>query len=339
MGGRPGEAEVLGAQVPRRRGDPTAEAQAIREGAALLAAPWERVLEVTGPDAAGFLHVLLTQHVRGLAVGTAAPAALATRKGHLVADLTVFRSAEDRFLLRVAAPFAEALRAQLESHRILEDVDFGWRQEGPGAHLLVGPLAAQVATEVARHPAFALLLPIREITSEDRLLLPSPDGEARLVDACVHAGARVVGWDAFDRRRIELGRAWFGLDADGDRLVPEPGFDDRIHYDKGCYLGQEPLARLHFRGRPNWGLVLLFANERSPLVAGVALRDAEGEEVGWVTSVAPEPSTADGAASGTPETAGTLALGFLHRRFRESGAAEVHAADGPTLGWRPATKS
>lgn len=339
------EALVLAARVPRHCGDPAAEALAVREGAALLFAPWERVLDVSGPDAAGFLHVLLTQHVRSLAVGAAVPAALATRKGHLVADLTVFRAAEHHFSLRVAAPFAAELRTQLEKHQVMEDVEFAWHQEGGGAFLLVGPRAAAVAEELVRSAsAPGVVLPIRELTAEDRLLLAAPGREAALVDSCVRAGARVTGWDAFDRRRIELGRAWFGIDADGDRLVPEPGFGDRIHYDKGCYLGQEPLARLHFRGRPNWALAILLAMESGPLATGAVLRDAAGEEVGWVSSVAPgrigptEPGAGRNlGVSLRPETAHTLALGFLHRRLRESGAEEIYLESGFALRWLDAT--
>ena len=323
IGGEPGGATVLDHRVPLSLSDPQIEALAVREGAALLAAPWERVLDVNGPDASGFLHNLLTQHVRDLEVGASVPAALATRKGHLVADLTVHRAGPNRFRLRMPSLVAREVRDVLEKHQIMEEVDFGWPYEDPDAFLLVGPRAALVLEAVG--PRLAALgsspVPVRELSNSDAVLLFEAAFRTPIEELCVHAGAVLVGWKAFDRRRIELGRAWFGIDADAERLVPEPGFDDRIHYDKGCYLGQEPLARLHFRGRPNWALVLLVGESCPGPLPGTDLLDESGDRIGWVTSVSPGDTD-------------VVALGYLHRRFRESGVETVRDGEGRSFAWK-----
>lgn len=326
---------VLGYALPRSVSAPHDEYEAVRRKAAWLPAPWERVLEVSGPDAASFLHNMLTQHIRGIDVGSFVPAALASRKGHLVADLTVHRAADHLFRLRVPE-FASLEVAQvLERHQIMEDVTFRFPYDDPDGLLLVGPHSATVLEAV--RPLLAdsgvTVLPIRELTESDALLVFQRVSGDRVRELCTRAGALPVGWRSFDRRRIELGRAWFGIDADQERLVPEPGFDDRIHYQKGCYLGQEPLARLHFRGRPNWGLVRLTAPGTAAVESGADLVDGTSERVGWVTSVAPgadEPAMDGGEAEDE-----VLALGYLHRRFRESGAETVALREGSTLRWAP----
>jgi tRNA-modifying protein YgfZ len=141
----------------------------------------------------------------------------------------------------------------------------------------------------------------------------APDGSSTET-----AGTLPVGWDAFDRARIDAGRAWMGLDVDAERLVPEPAWDDHVSYTKGCYLGQETLARLHYQGRLNWRLARFdWAGPGVP--HGTDLRDTGGDRQGWVTSVQ---DRKDGCRS----------LGFLHRRVWE-GALVLALPDGRSLNW------
>ncbi|MEZ4650772.1 MAG: hypothetical protein R3E97_18720 [Candidatus Eisenbacteria bacterium] len=308
-----GTVRVLGYDVRRVVSSEAEERTALGSAAGVLHAPWERLLEVRGPDAASFLHVLLTQHIRGLSVGDRVRAALANRKGHLEADLVVHRAGEDRFLLRVPSIAAERVWMVLETHRILEDVSFHWPYDDPDAFLVLGPDARRIVSAATHHDGGAdgpcgdeprtadpgadgprgdepignaTPMPVDEVGPDDVLLVFERDGREAVLDRLREAGAAAIGWDTFDRLRIERGRAWFGIDADEERLVPEPGYGDRIHYDKGCYLGQEPLARLHFRGKPNWELVRLHSSSDDAPPKGTALVDADGERVGWLTSAA-----------------------------------------------------
>jgi folate-binding protein YgfZ len=100
---------------------------------------------------------------------------------------------------------------------------------------------------------------------------------------------RPVGWAAFNACRIEVGRPLFGIDFDQTVLPAETGQLDRaVSFTKGCYPGQEPVARLHFRGHPNRGLrvVALDAGELPAYDAELAL---DGKPVGRVTSAAADP--------------------------------------------------
>ncbi len=115
-----------------------------------------------------------------------------------------------------------------------------------------------------------------------------------------------VGWSAFNLGRIRAGTAWFGLDGGEERLVPEILSEDRISFDKGCYLGQETIARLRSRGQANWRLARLKIAGSRPPDPGTDLLSAGGDRVGWITSCEQAPG------------GDCPALGYLHRRAREA---------------------
>lgn len=351
-------ATVLGFSVPRRL---SPEDDRRIETAALLPAPWERRVIVTGRDAARFLHNMLTQDVTGMAISSVRPTALADRKGHAIAEGWLWRSEESRFVLRIAEPYVSVVLDLLDRHRIMEKVEWtvppvgspfllvgpqagavlGVGDAGPGsqagaivdvgearadsragAALGAGDAGAQTGSapgveEGGQLPAFgddACWMRVKEITPNDRVVfasIPPATTSAWLT------GALPVGWDAFDRARIEAGRAWMGLDVDSERLVPEPGWEDHISYSKGCYLGQETLARLHYQGRLNWRLSRL-SWSGPPVPSGTELVSEDktegGSRLGWITSI-------------QPSGGGCRALGFLHRRVEE-GSIGLYLPDG-----------
>ncbi|MCA9728569.1 MAG: hypothetical protein KC729_12850 [Candidatus Eisenbacteria bacterium] len=294
-------------------------------GAAWIEAPWERAITVTGKDAARFLHNLLTQDVLGMAVGSTRPAVLADRKGHLVAELWIWREEESRLRLRTAAPTIDAVLDVFARHRVMERVEWSVRPDPSFAVLVCGREAGFAlgidpglgGGALADCGPDGLWFRVRELTPEDVVIVADAD-RADTVRAHLHAVVP-IGWETFDRARIEAGRAWMGIDADGDRLVPEPGWDDRISYTKGCYLGQETLARLHYQGRLNWSLerISWMGETVDP---GTDLRDPGGDRVGWVTSA---------RASGDR----VVALGYLHRRAREE-SLPVSLPDGRVVSRR-----
>jgi folate-binding protein YgfZ len=266
---------------------------------------------------------MLTQDVVGMPIASVRPVALADRKGHAIAEGWVWREESDRFVLRIAAPFVPILLDVFDRHRIMERLEWSVPPAGT-PFLLVGAQAASTLggqeAEGGRLPELgeeACWIRVQEITPSDRVVfgtVPFPIAAARL------PGALPVGWDAFDGARIDAGRAWMGLDVDSERLVPEPGWEDHISYAKGCYLGQETLARLHYQGRLNWRLSRLHWS--GPSVArGCELRDSTATgRLGWVTSA-------------QPHRTGCRALGFLHRRVREE-SIELFLPDG-----RPVTEA
>lgn len=315
----PDSLDVRGTSVPASVLSPPEEYEALREGWGILPAPFDALVEVTGEDRRAFLQNLLTQDVQSLAPGQTRPAAQADRRGHLEADLWI-QEAVERFWVRVPAPRVTSLLATWDKYRITEQVE--WRlREDVRAYLIVGPgvgshvprsatadpieersTAASVAFERA-----LCRLDGREITEHDSCVFVHRE-DASAFEAALAALPEPptrVGWRAFNRMRIEAGRAWDGIDIHGDRIVPETGLGDRIDYRKGCYLGQETLARLHYLGRPNWTLTRFALSEAPDRVAPVDLFDDQDRRSGWLTSWEVE-----GACS--------CALGYVHRRVMEA---------------------
>jgi folate-binding protein YgfZ len=317
-------ARVLGTEAVADFGDERAEHAAVRSGAGILPAPWERYLRVTGRDARALLQNLLTQDIASLAPGRSAPAALASPKGHLLCPLRVLARDDGSFDLRVQSDRIARLVEALDRHRIREQASWTARPEG-AAFLLLGPGAGALGRalgldleegtreggEASPFGPEALWMRVRETGSSDLLIFLPPDQLGRFWEASRAAvpPGRPVGWSAFNLARIEAGRAWFGLDADEHRLVPEPGYDDHVSYTKGCYLGQETLARLHHLGKLNWKIRTLAIEGEAPPVRGVDLLTTGSDRVGWITSVARHPA------------GGFRALGYLHRRFLENPGA------------------
>jgi len=101
--------------------------------------------------------------------------------------------------------------------------------------------------------------------------------------ALTEAGATPAGWAALDAVRIETGIPAYGADVD-ERVMPlECGLADTVDFDKGCFIGQEALAKMHNRGQPRRHLVGLLVDSAEPLPAGAAVL-ADDKDIGWVTS-------------------------------------------------------
>jgi folate-binding protein YgfZ len=122
---------------------------------------------------------------------------------------------------------------------------------------------------------------------------------------------------AWEILRIEAGRPRYGVDVDEDRLILEAGMDDAVSLTKGCYLGQEVVARATSRGHINRKLVGLRLDGSRPAAAGAKLSGAERPEAGVITS------------SVISTRLGPIALGYVHRSLWEEGTElTVHDADG-----------
>jgi aminomethyltransferase len=249
--------------IPDHCGDAEAEYVALGRGCGLLPAPWESLLVVEGEESAGFLQAMLTQDVTGMPPGATRPAALADRKGRWLADLSVHRDGE-RFLLRLRSDRAARVCEVFEKHRFAERVDWTDAASESRPFLLLGPRARGVLRGLGvdeaqgdraggrLHPAAGgYWMQVREVGANDVALFPPAEDAPRLraqLEAIPDA-PREVGAIAFHARRIEAGTPWHGLDGDETRLVSECVPDERVSFTKGCFLGQETIARVHYRGR------------------------------------------------------------------------------------------
>jgi folate-binding protein YgfZ len=219
-----------------------------------VAARERAFVRVAGPDAADYLQRMVSNDVAALGVGGACPALLLTPKARVIAPLVVWRRGEDDFLLLTEPELGEAVHALLTRMR----------------------LRAECEIEPEEHES-ALVF------GGDGIPTDVP-GAAEALDAGLEP---TLSAEESELRRIEAGAPRWGREID-DRILPAEAGLDRTHvsFSKGCYPGQEPVARLHFRGHPNRTLRVLELDEVPPYDAELVL---EGKAVGRVTSAARRP--------------------------------------------------
>jgi folate-binding protein YgfZ len=120
-------------------------------------------------------------------------------------------------------------------------------------------------------------------------------------------GIRPVGWEAFNANRIEAGIPLYGIDMDENNLLLEAGLLSAVSFTKGCYMGQEIVARATYRGQVNWKLSGLLLPDSVPLT-GRTVVQKDGKEVGRVTS-----------STYSPALNRAIAMGYLRREVLEPG--------------------
>jgi folate-binding protein YgfZ len=224
---------------------------------------------VDGPDAAPFLQGLLTNDVAGLGAGSSCHALMLDSSGHVQADVRVARTAEDGFTIVADTGHGASLAALLDQFHFSEDVD------------IIGPEPFAMVTLVGpatTNPAGAdLTLPGRIPGTQDLI-----GSDAAAIIAA--AGAEPAAEGLAEALRIEAGVPRFGVDHTRANLVQEAGLETTaVSFDKGCYLGQETVARVHYRGQVNRRLAGVALD--GPADPGAALL-VEGRTVGTLTSVA-----------------------------------------------------
>jgi folate-binding protein YgfZ len=290
-----------------------------RERAAL--APLARgTLDVTGPKRQDFLHSMLSNEVQGLGPGQGRRAASMTAKGSLQALLRVLVD-KSVVVLETEQDRLEPVLRTLEFHKVGAPVRFALA--GTGVLALFGPQAAAVlgragaeAVPAADEAHVSLELggaPARLVRASDLpgagFVVHAPLGALDAVAAALReAGAEPIGREALDALRVESLVPWYGSDVAEDNLLHETGLLQALHSStKGCYVGQEVIARLEGRGG-NVNKALRRLRLSAPVVASTPLT-AEGKEVGWLTTVAVSPRH------------GPIALGYVHRSHFAPGSA------------------
>lgn len=291
---------------------------AARAGAALIALPERALLAVSGAMRQKFVHGLVSNDVLGRAAGEGCLASLMDVKGHLLAFFRVL-ACDHALRLELPAARLEALRALFEHYRVAAPVKFAPEPEIVMA--LVGPAAGDVLARAGvltppegreRHVETVLAgRAVRVVRAGD---LPgagfvlhvdreaAADGEQALFDA----GACRLERAALDALRVEHGRPWYGFDVGEDNLLHETGLVAELHSaSKGCYVGQEVIARLEARGG-NVSRALRGLRLERPAERGAALL-AGDDTVGEVTTAAVSPRL------------GPIAMAYVHRKHFEPG--------------------
>ncbi len=311
-----------GREMPESYGDPEAEYRALCEGAGVLDRSSRARIEVSGTDRTSFLHGLLSNDVARLREGEGMYALLLTPRGMLVSDLLLYHLG-DRFLLDVPPERGEAVAGKLDMFVLSSDVTVSPGGGDRGLLTLAGPGAGRLLEAVGLSPpgerygcargdvgGRPVVLGRHDHLGVDGFDLHLPAGATGEVFAALcDAGAVPVGWRAAETVRILRGVPRYGAELREGLLPPEVGFlvERAISYTKGCYLGQETIARVKTHGRVNRELRrLVFQGGR--ILGPGALLTREGAKAGVVTS-----------ACLPPDRDRAVGLGFVSRKLLEAG--------------------
>ncbi|MDJ0786829.1 MAG: glycine cleavage T C-terminal barrel domain-containing protein [Myxococcota bacterium] len=287
--------------------------------------PGRGLIQVSGSERTRWLDGMLTNDIQALEKGTPGAgcfALLLTRQGRVVADLHVL-ALEDELWLELEAGAVADVVERLDKMIIADDVRLRDARDAVERLAVEGPVAADVlaraGVDVAGLPADHFLegaiagvsVRVAAFAFTGALgfqLFVPPGGSDAIVDALGGAGAGAGSPETFERLRIEAGTPWLGRELDESVLPAEARLERAISTTKGCYTGQEVVARLRSRDRRNHVLVgLRFEAELA--APGTTLSDTAGKRIGEVTSSVDSPRF------------GAIGLGFVRHEHAEPGTA------------------
>jgi folate-binding protein YgfZ len=288
------------------------EQDILRTGCGLLDRSERGKLALTGPEAKAFLHGQVTNDVEGLQPGEGCYAAFLTHKGKMQGDLRVLNTGDELWLDTERATL-QPLFTMINRYKLGSDLELHKRTLQQGLLSLIGPDARAIAgaedlPEREHSNAAGEIdgIPARMVATDVGVdLVCDAERTEELAEALRARGARDVSDDAAETLRVERGRPRFGLDMDESTIPQEAGLNERaVSFTKGCYIGQETVARLHYRGKPNRHLRGLRLS--GPAEPGAELRLGE-KVVGRVGTVAAERALAIVRREAQPGA--TLAVG------------------------------
>ncbi|MGI5398086.1 YgfZ/GcvT domain-containing protein [Streptomyces sp. CA-135486] len=263
--------------VAAHYGDLFREQRALANGTGLVDLSHRGVVTVTGDDRLSWLHLLLTQHVSELPAGQATEALILSAHGHIEHALYLVDDGETVWA-HVEPGTQEALIGYLESMKFFYRVEVADRtEEFAVVHLPAGSIA-EAPDGVA----------VRETPHGRDLFLPRAD-----LESSAAANGPAAGILAYEALRIESHRPRVGFETDHRTIPHELGWiGSAVHLEKGCYRGQETVARVHNLGKPPRRLVFLHLDGSEVHLPGhgtpirLAAEGAEGRQLGFVTTSA-----------------------------------------------------
>src|SRR5688572_5371963 len=300
-----------------------AEYEALRRRAIVVNRSHRARMRFTGAKAGDVLTGLLTNDVGALLPGQGQYAAALTAKGKVVADLRVLRL-EDGYLTDASPRSREGWNGIVKKYvnpRLATYVDESASLQALGVfgaqaryvveqitgigHSALALLPAYSHVQVANHGATMIVMRAPELELEGYELFVPAEHHGTVWDAAIAARATPAGLAAWEIARVEAGRPEHGIDMDDTTIAQEANLEElgAISYTKGCYTGQETVARVHFRGHVNRMLRGLRASGTTPPAYLAALFDSSGKAVGEVHSTASSPRL------------GGIALGMLRREI------------------------
>ena len=294
----PGAVQIEGGAVAAHYGDPLREQRTLAEAAGLVDRSDRDVLAIPGADRLSWLHSLTSQHLDRLADGAGTESLILSPQGHVEHHL-VLADLGGTTWADVEPGTGAALHTFLDRMRFLLRVEPALVTDAWAVLSLVGPTTPDVlraaGLDVPEAPFEVRPLergfvrrmpPLGDDVAAVDLVVPRADLRA-VADRLLGAGATPAGFDAYEALRVEARRPRFGVDTD-HRTIPNelPWLATAVHLDKGCYRGQETVARVHNLGRPPRRFVLLHLDGVSEVLAEPGTPVLAGtREVGRVGSV------------------------------------------------------
>jgi glycine cleavage system T protein len=308
--------ESDGWQVPASYGDELFEYAAVRErGAGVIDFSPRGRFQVRGSEAVQFLNGLITNDMKTLAENQWMPAVFPNVQGRLLAYVRVARL-KDEFLIDTEAATHETVLKTIQRFTLAGDFHLTdltkqtalLSVQGKQAAEIVGYVLGETQLGLSRNGVVEIEWQQKSLTvlrathtAEDGFdIIVSADQATPLWDAFVNAGATPVGHKALDRLRIEAGVPRYGIDMDETNVVTETGLDEAVSYTKGCYIGQEIIARIKYRGHVAKKLVGLFFDRAMKIDKDAKIMSTDDKEIGRVTS-----------STLSPHLGFTIALGYV----------------------------
>jgi glycine cleavage system T protein len=322
-----------GQEMPRSYGNPVLEHQAVRKQSGLIDQSHRGKLRLKGKDRTDFLHGMVTNDIKKLTPGNGLYAVFTNDKAKMLSDGRIYCLA-DGLWIDLEPEVTGKIQKHLDKYTLVSDVTIENLTEAFGLLSIYGPSSHGIITQmIGSEPptkdystmTFSLdgvqtFAARNEITGEAGYDLCIPiDRMAptwnRLIGMGGPYGLRPVGLDALDSLRIEAGIPRYGIDMDESNFPMEAGLEKRaISYTKGCYIGQETIARADAQGRMNRKLMGLELTAKTVPAKGLPIRapstisGTPDRVIGTVTS-----------AVESPTLGRVIAMGYLHRDFAEPG--------------------
>lgn len=262
-------------------------------------------LEVTGADRASFLHNLCTNNVKGLTAGHGCEAFFCNAQAKIQAYVDLFCLLES-FVIETVSGQSKPLLAHLDRYLFREQIKLQDRSEEWDEWLLAGPQSTELLMKVLSfelpvgdHEHCSVMLDAESISvrrmathhEQTWQLVGSAAALQRLAERLRAAGAIAAEESLWEVARVERGTPEFGRDISGENLPPELQRNERaISYHKGCYLGQEPIARIDALGHVNWSFMGLVCPGLQPPID--FLLATGGKALARITSVVYSPRRA-----------------------------------------------
>ena len=297
--------------------------QAALHGVAIFTLPGRTQIEITGTDRASFLHNFCTNHIKGLAVGQGCEAFLVNIKGRILFSVLVY-AGPDSLWIETEAGQSAALLAHLDRYIITEDVQLIDRTQELSQVDLCGERAEALIAQTLSVDWNSIPKPgqtvVNGVMVRRHSFGPTPGVSlvgaaseiAALHEQLVAAGAVAGSTELWEALRIEAGTPRSGVDLTEDHLAQEANRTKlAINFNKGCYLGQEPIARIDALGHVNRLLCGVITDEPAQLPAGTEV---------FAKLDATAPSGTLTSTSVWPESGRAIGLGTIRRELAQEGA-------------------